>query len=55
MKELGESLFRSMSFITSNATQLLVGVALIIAMVNIPLNPNPPMDRDGRGEDSGRG
>ena len=52
---LAPSLFRSMSFITSNATQLLVGVALIIAMVNIPLNPNPPMDRDGRGEDSGRG
>ena len=39
-------LFRSRSFITANATQLLVGVCLIIAMVTIPLMANTVMGKD---------
>ena len=43
---LAPLLFRSVSFITANATQLLVGVALIMAMVNIPLMANTLQGKD---------
>ena len=38
-------LFRSWAFIAANATQLLVGVSLIIAMVTIPLMANTVMGK----------
>ena len=43
---LAPFLFRSVSFLTANATQLLVGVALIIAMVTIPLMANTIMRKE---------
>ena len=43
---LAPFLFRSMSFITANATQSLVGVALIMAMVNVPLMTNTVMGKE---------
>ena len=43
---LAPALFRSASFVTSNATQLLVGVALIMALVNVPLMANTVMGKD---------
>ena len=43
---LAPVLFRSTAFITANLTQLLVGVALIIAMVNIPLMANTVMGQE---------
>ncbi len=38
--------FRSPVFVSANATQLLVGVALIIAMVTVPLMANTVMGKD---------
>ena len=43
---LAPYLFRSLSFLTANGTQLLVGVALIIAMVNIPLMAGTIMGKE---------
>ena len=42
---LAPVLFRSWAFLSSNLTQLLVGVALIIAMVTVPLIANTVMGR----------
>ncbi len=42
---LPPALFRSWAFIAANATQLLVGVSLIIAMVTIPLMANTVMGK----------
>ena len=42
---LPPALFRSWAFIAANATQLLVGVALIITMVTIPLMANTVMGK----------
>ena len=39
-------LFRSMAFVSANLTQLLVGVALIIALVTVPLMANTVMGRE---------
>ena len=39
------ALFRSWSFLTSNLTQVLVGVALIVAMVTVPLMANTVMGK----------
>jgi len=39
------ALFRSWAFLTSNLTQVLVGVALIIAMVTVPLMANTVMGK----------
>ena len=43
---LEPALLRTRAFITANATQLLEGVSLIIAMVTIPLMANTVMERD---------
>ena len=43
---LAPYLFRSLSFLTASGTQLLVGVALIIAMVNIPLMAGTIMGKE---------
>ncbi len=43
---LEPTLLRTRAFITANATQLLEGVSLIIAMVTIPLMANTVMERD---------
>lgn len=43
---LAPFLFRSLSFLTANASQLLVGVALIIGMVNVPLMANTIMAKE---------
>ena len=43
---LAVSLFRSRAFIAANATQLLVGAALIMALVNVPLMANTVMARE---------
>ena len=43
---LEPALLRSRAFLTANATQLLEGVSLIIAMVTIPLMANTVMERD---------
>ncbi len=43
---LAPVLFRSASFITANLTQFLVGVALIMAMVNIPLMADTVMGQE---------
>lgn len=40
------ALFRSRDFVAANLTQLLVGVALIMAMVSVPLLANTVMGRD---------
>ena len=42
---LAPALFRSWAFLTSNLTQVLVGVALIIAMVTVPLMANTVMGK----------
>ena len=42
---LAPALFRSWAFLTSNLTQILVGVALIIAMVTVPLMANTVMGK----------
>ncbi|MBC8280917.1 MAG: MFS transporter, partial [Chloroflexi bacterium] len=42
---LAPLLFRSWAFLTSNLTQVLVGVALIIAMVTVPLMANTVMGK----------
>ena len=42
---LAPALFRSRAFLTSNLTQILVGVALIIAMVTVPLMANTVMGK----------
>ena len=42
---LTPALFRSWAFLTSNLTQVLVGVALIIAMVTVPLMANTVMGK----------
>ena len=42
---LGSFVFRSWAFLTSNLTQMLVGVALIIAMVTVALMANTVMDK----------
>ncbi len=39
-------LFRSLSFVSANLTQLLVGVALIIALVTVPLMANTVMGKE---------
>lgn len=39
-------LFRTVSFVTANLTQLLVGVSLVIALVTVPLMANTVMSRD---------
>ena len=46
---LAPYLFRSLSFLTASGTQLLVGVALIIAMVNIPLMAGTIMGKEPLG------
>ena len=43
---LSPVLFRSRAFVTANLTQLLEGVALIIAMVTVPLMANTVMGKD---------
>ena len=43
---LAPFLFRSWAFVTANATQLLEGVAFIIALVTIPLMANTVMGKD---------
>jgi len=43
---LAPVLFRSWAFVMANATQLLVGVSLIIAMITVPLIANTVMGRD---------
>ena len=43
---LATFLFRSWAFIAANVTQLLVGVALIMALVNIPLMANTVMGKE---------
>ena len=43
---LAPFIFRSWAFLTANATQLLEGVALIIALVTVPLMANTVMDKD---------
>ena len=43
---LSPLLFRSAAFLTANATQFLVGVALIMAMVNIPLMADTVMGQE---------
>ena len=43
---LNPVLFRSRAFVTANLTQLLEGVALIIAMVTVPLMANTVMGKD---------
>ena len=43
---LAPFLFRSRAFVTANLTQLLEGVALIIALVTIPLMANTVMEKD---------
>ncbi|MCI0811773.1 MAG: MFS transporter [Chloroflexi bacterium] len=42
---LAPALFRSWAFLTSNLTQVLVGVALIIAMITVPLMANTVMGK----------
>jgi len=42
---LAPALFRSWAFLTSNLTQILVGVALIIAMITVPLMANTVMGK----------
>jgi len=42
---LAPALFRSWAFLTANLTQVLVGVALIIAMVTVPLMANTVMGK----------
>ena len=42
---LAPALFRSWAFLTSNLTQVLVGVVLIIAMVTVPLMANTVMGK----------
>jgi MFS family permease len=42
---LAPALFRSWAFLTSNLVQILVGVALIIAMVTVPLMANTVMGK----------
>jgi EmrB/QacA subfamily drug resistance transporter len=42
---LAPALFRSWAFLTANLTQILVGVALIIAMVTVPLMANTVMGK----------
>ncbi|MCH8799677.1 MAG: MFS transporter [Chloroflexi bacterium] len=42
---LAPALFRSWAFLTSNLTQVLVGVALIIAMITVPLLANTVMGK----------
>ena len=42
---LPPALFRSWAFVAANATQLLVGVSLIIALVTIPLMANTVMGK----------
>jgi EmrB/QacA subfamily drug resistance transporter len=42
---LAPALFRSWGFLTSNLTQILVGVALIIAMITVPLMANTVMGK----------
>ena len=39
-------LFRSLSFVSANLTQVLLGVSLIIAMVTVPLMANTVMGKD---------
>ena len=39
-------LFRSLSFVSANLTQVLVGISLIIAMVTVPLMANTVMGKD---------
>ena len=46
MPLLAPFMFRSWAFISANATQLLVGVALIIAMVTIPLMTDTVMGKE---------
>ena len=43
--------------VTRNAglTVAVLGVVLAVIALFLSLSPNPPMDRDGRREDSGRG
>ena len=43
---LAPFIFRSWAFLTANATQFLEGVALIIAMVTVPLMANTVMGKD---------
>ena len=43
---LAPVLFRSRAFLTANAAQLLEGVALVMAMVTVPLMANTVMGRD---------
>ena len=43
---LSPLLFRSRAFLTANATQLLEGIALIIAMVTVPLMANTVMGKE---------
>ena len=43
---LAPFLFRSWAFLTANLTQLLEGVALIIAMITVPLMANTVMGKD---------
>ena len=43
---LPPSLFRSLALVTANATQFLVGIALIIGLVTVPLMANTVMGRD---------
>ena len=42
---LAPALFRSWAFLTANLTQILVGVALIIAMITVPLMANTVMGK----------
>ena len=39
-------MFRALGFVSANATQLLVGTALVVAMVTVPLLANTVMGRD---------
>ena len=39
-------MFRSLAFLSANLTQLLVGVALVVAMVTVPLMANTVMGKD---------
>ena len=39
-------LFRTLSFVTANLTQVLVGVSLVIALVTVPLMANTVMGKD---------
>ena len=43
---LSSALFRSRAFLSANLTQLLEGVALIIAMITVPLMANTVMGKD---------